>query len=73
MTCYKVSFFKELLSSDGHPFTCLQQEIEISRARSPEHAIATAQRRYERMHRVPSWRLHADLIQLEIEGRKADS
>ena len=31
---YRVSFFKELLSPDGHHFRCLQQSIVIRRARS---------------------------------------
>ena len=72
MPCYKVSFFKELLSSDGHPFNCLQQAIEIQRARSPEQAVEAAQRRYERLHRVSTWKLHADIIRLEIDGKEVD-
>jgi hypothetical protein len=29
MSCYRVTFFKNLLSSDGHPFKCIQRAIDI--------------------------------------------
>ena len=35
---YQVSFFKYLLSSDGHPFKCLQGRIGVSDAESAEQA-----------------------------------
>ena len=41
---YRVSFFKDLLSSDGHQFRCLQQSIVIRRARSLERAVEAAKR-----------------------------
>jgi len=66
MTRYKVFFFKNLLSSDGHPFRCLQQTIEVE-ASSPERAVQVAERRYQRLHRVPSWKLHADNVELEMQ------
>lgn len=31
---YRISVFKTLLSSDGHPFKCLQFMIDIGRART---------------------------------------
>jgi DNA-binding response OmpR family regulator len=62
---YRVSFFKTLISSDGHCFRCLQQSIEIRRARNPDRAIEAAERRYERIHRVPDWRLFADALELQ--------
>jgi hypothetical protein len=42
---YRVSFFKNLLSTDGHQFRCLQQSIVIRRARSVERAVEAAKRR----------------------------
>jgi hypothetical protein len=30
MSRYHVSFFKNLLSSDGHPFKCLQRRIDVN-------------------------------------------
>jgi hypothetical protein len=34
MSTYHVSFFKYLLSSDGHPFKCLQRRIDVNDAES---------------------------------------
>src|SRR5436190_6967567 len=33
---YRVAFFKHLLSSDGHPFKCLQHTVEVRRAKNAE-------------------------------------
>jgi hypothetical protein len=65
---YKVSFFKNLLSSDGHQFKCLQGAIEI-RARSVDHAVQVAQHRFARLHRMPHWMLHADDLEVEMDGK----
>lgn len=64
MTSYKVKFFKNLLSSDGHRFKCLQQTIEIHRARSMDRAVQAAERRYARFHLVPDWKLYADTFEV---------
>ena len=61
---YRVSFFKALLSSDGHQFRCLQQSIVIRRARNVERAVEAAKRRFERRCRVTDWRLYADGVEL---------
>ena len=47
-------------------FRCLQQTIEVE-ASSPERAVQVAERRYQRLHRVPSWKLHADNVELEMQ------
>ena len=73
MVRYKVSFFKNLLSSDGHPFKCLQYVIRVDHARSRDRAILAAQRRFERLRRVPNWELYADMIELEADGGKIQS
>jgi hypothetical protein len=70
MTSYTVSFFKDLQSSDGHAFKCVQQVIEIHRAKSPDRAVRAAERRYERLHRVPNWKLYADTLELKVGGEK---
>ena len=67
MCRYRVSFFKKLLSSDGHESKCLQQSIVIRRARSIERAVEAAKRRYERLCQVADWRLYADGLELEID------
>ncbi len=67
MTCYRVSFYKHLLSSDGHPFRCLQQAFKIRRARNINRAILAAEHRFERRKHLPTWDLHADDLDVEID------
>jgi hypothetical protein len=62
----RVSFFKDLVSSDGHPSSSLQQTIEISGAENVERA----KRRYEQLRRVPIWSLCADRLEVESEGKR---
>jgi hypothetical protein len=69
MSRYRVSFFKNLLSSDEHQLRCLQQSIVIRRARSVDRAIEAAKRRFERCCHLADWRLHADGVELEIDLR----
>jgi hypothetical protein len=68
MTEYRISFFKNLLSSDGHLFKCFQQAIEIRRARNAGRAIEAAERRYERLRHVADWKLCADALELDASG-----
>ena len=63
MSTYHVSFFKTLLSSDGHPFKCLQQRIDISDAGSSAQAVEAASRAFEAFYGCP-WKLHADSIEV---------
>lgn len=70
MKSYKVSFFKDLLSDDGHRFKCLQRAIEIHRARSLDRAVQAAECRYARWHRVGDWHVHADSLEVEVDGKK---
>jgi hypothetical protein len=67
MCRYRVSFFKNLLSIDGHLHKCLQQSIVIRRAKSAERAVEAAKRRYERRCHVADWWLHADGFEMEID------
>lgn len=69
---YKVSFFKTLLSSEGHQFKCLQATIEIHRAWNVSRAVQAAERRFARFHRVPDWTLHADTIEVAVDGKTLD-
>jgi hypothetical protein len=66
---YRVSFFKNRLSVDGHWSKSLQRSIVIGRAKSVDRAVEAAKRRYERHCQVADWRLHADGVELEIELR----
>ena len=69
MAQYQVRFFKYLLSSDGHPAKALQRVVEVRRAKSADRAIRAAQRRFERHCAVRHWTLHADAIEVEVDGR----
>jgi hypothetical protein len=69
MTAYRVTLFKQLLSSDGHPRNCLQYLTEIRRARSPERAVEAARLRYQRAHRTPDWMMIADVVETEASKR----
>jgi len=64
MSGYRVSFFKMLLSSDGHPFKCLQECIEVPDSETPAAAVDHASRTFEARHHVPDWTLHADTVEV---------
>lgn len=64
MATYQVRFFKRLLSSDGHPFCCLQDRLEVRNADTPECAVVRAERRYERLKNVSQWDRWADVVEV---------
>jgi hypothetical protein len=68
MSAYHVSFFKNLLSSDGHSFKCLQQRIDISDAESTAQATEAASKAFEAVYGSP-WKLHADSIEVMAAGQ----
>jgi hypothetical protein len=70
MLQYRVSFFKDLVSSDGHPSSSIQQTIEISGAENISSAVERAKRRYEQLRCVPIWSLCADRLEVESEGKR---
>lgn len=75
MADYRVSFFKNLVSSDGHRFKCLQGEIEVRGSDSPAQAIEVASREFELRHGQCDWKCHADLVEVtpaDQAGRSAD-
>jgi hypothetical protein len=63
MSMYHVSFFKNLLSSDGHPVKCLQRRIDIIDAESAAQAAESASRTFEALYGC-QWKLHADSIEV---------
>jgi hypothetical protein len=63
MSTYRVSFFKNLLSSDGHPFKCLQRRIDVGDVESAAQAAESALRAFEALYGCP-WKLHADSIEV---------
>jgi hypothetical protein len=66
MSSYHVSFFKSLLSSDGHPFKCLQRRIDVTDAESAAQAAESASRSFEALYGCP-WKLHADSIEVNAD------
>jgi hypothetical protein len=72
MITYHVKFFKNLLSSDGHPVKVLQRIIDVRRSKSRKRAVQAAQHRFERAEHVPDWKLHADSIEAETEDNKSN-
>ena len=66
MTEYRVKFFKNLLSADGHQFKVLQHTIDVHRSKSRERAGMAARHRFERLRRSPNWNLHADTMEVEL-------
>ena len=66
MSTYYVSFFKNLLSSDRHPFKCLQRRIDITDAESAAQAAESASRAFEALYGCP-WKLHADSIEVDAD------
>jgi hypothetical protein len=57
MNSYRVSFYKDLLNSDGHSFKCLQRQIDIQ-STSPSEAMVLAERL------IDNDRLNADCIEV---------
>ena len=43
MNSYRVSFYKDLLNSDGHSFKCLQREVDVQ-SDGPSEALEQAER-----------------------------
>jgi hypothetical protein len=62
---YRVSFFKNLLSSDGHQFKCLQSEVDIAHSDSATQAVEVATQQFARLHRLKNWKLMADSVEVE--------
>jgi len=65
MNGYRVSFFKNLTSSNGKAFKVCQRAIEIHSARDRSRAIEAAKSRFARLECVGDWKLHADHFDVE--------
>ena len=64
MKTFHVSFYKKILSSDGHPFICLQRSFDVV-GKDADRAIAAAKIKLERSGHVPIWTLRADSLEFE--------
>ncbi len=65
MSHYRVSYFKNLLSSDGHQFKCLQQRFDIPDVMNADEATRAAARQFEHLHGIHSFKMFADAIEVE--------
>jgi hypothetical protein len=70
MASYIVTFFKNLVSSEGHPFRTTQDRVEV-RSSSPQRAIDVAMERFATARRIRDWTLHADSFDIQTKGRAA--
>jgi len=57
MNSYRVSFYKDLLNSDGHSFKCLQRQIDVQ-SDGPSQALVLAERL------IDNDRLNADCVEV---------
>jgi hypothetical protein len=57
MNSYRVSFYKDLLNSDGHSFKCLQRQVDVQ-CGGPSEALVQAERL------VDNERLNADCVEV---------
>jgi hypothetical protein len=73
MADYRISFFKNLLSSDGHPFKCLQGEIEVRGSSGPNQAIEMASHEFGLRHGSRDWRFYADLVEVAADDQTVGS
>jgi hypothetical protein len=64
MRNFQISFYKKLLSSDGHEFECLQLKIDVA-ADTPDQAIARAKDGIKAGKRGSYWIDHADTFEVE--------
>lgn len=63
ITSYEVTFFKHVLSSDGHRFKAPQATICV-RAENVKEAERQAQNDFACLRGIPHWNLHADLVEV---------
>lgn len=57
MNSFRVSFYKDLLNSDGHCFKCLQRQVDVQ-SDGPSQALLLAERL------VDNARLNADCVEV---------
>ena len=63
MNHYVITFFKNLVDSEGHPFRTTQAQIELDGG-SPQQAVERAIERFAEARHLRDWTLHADGLEL---------
>jgi hypothetical protein len=64
MPAYRVSFYKTVLSSDGHCFKCLQQQIDVHESNDVTQATETASKAFANLHGMRDWKVYADSVEV---------
>jgi hypothetical protein len=59
---------KKICDDTGHQHNCVEGIVYVRRAKSTDRALKAAQRRFERMKKIPRWDLYADAFQLEVDS-----
>lgn len=67
MPHYEVTFFKYLVSSNGHPFKAPQAAISVW-ADNIKEAERRAMSRFACLRGIPDWNLHADTFEVATRG-----
>ncbi len=62
---FRVSFYNELVSSQGQVVKVCQRAVEVRSARSVDLAIAVAKRRFETEERIRHWGHRAQSFEVE--------
>lgn len=62
---YRVSFYKYLTDSSGHPADPFQGVVEVH-APTPERAVELAQPTFADLKGVPDWAMRADHAEAEL-------
>jgi hypothetical protein len=66
MAQYRVSFFNNLVNSNGKPFKCCQRKIIVDDANDAGAASDKATREFEHLEGVSNWKSHAQFFEVEI-------
>jgi hypothetical protein len=62
---YRVTFFKRLVDSTGHPVDAVQGEVELD-ASNTESAMDDARLAFAERKQVSNWLLRADYMNVEL-------
>jgi hypothetical protein len=65
MSSYRVSFYNELVNSQGRVFKVCQRSVEVRSARTIDRAITAAKRKFENEEGIGHWRHRARSIEVE--------
>lgn len=64
LKAYRVSFFKAILDSTGHPFHAVQGTVEV-RATSQEDGVRKGRKAFAALKGANDWSFHADYETVE--------